>query len=155
MRAPALALVCALLLGCSSGGAPPRQLAGMWSAGPAACSARIGLEFGAEAIEAIYVDEREALVERPRYEVIQDEPFRVRIRYRLPGNAAVRRSGEGIIDLERIRDGSLRPVAHRFENELTGAVRLSIGADPMVQAMTVRPCDQNAWIGDLRGRRRT
>lgn len=127
----------------------------MWSAGPAACSARIGLEFGAEAIEAIYVDEREALVERPHYEVIQDEPFRVRIRYRLPGGPAVRRTGEGIIDLERISDGSLRPVAHRFENDFTGAVRMSIGADPMVQAMTVRPCDQNAWIGDLRGRRRT
>lgn len=147
-----LAILCLLLLSaCTGGQAPPRQLAGMWSAGPAACAARIGLEFGPQAVEAVYVDEREALIVRPRYEVLQDEPFRVRIRYRLPAA----RGGEGVIELARGADGWLRPTAHRFENGLTGAVRLSIGQDPMLQAMTVRPCDRNAWIADLRGRRRS
>ncbi len=149
MRFAALTGILLLLAGCSGG--PPRELSGMWSAGPAACAAGIGLEFGEKAVEAVYVDDREMLFARPRYEVMRRaDPFRVRIRYDLPGRA--HSAGAGVLDLERGEDGGLRPISHRFEDALTGSVRISIGDDPIVTAMRIQPCDRRSWIGNLRGR---
>lgn len=151
MRLAAAFALCLLIAGC--GGGPPKQLEGMWSAGPAACAAGIGLEFRGDTVDAVYVDDRDVLFARPRYQVVRAaDPFRVRIRYDLPGHA--RGAGEGVLVLERQEDGRLLPLSHRFENTLTGAVRVSIGPDPIVRAFAVQPCDERAWIGNLRGRAR-
>ena len=80
MRAVALLMaLCVLLSGCG-GQKPPPELAGLWSAGPAACEAGIGLKFERDAVAAIYAGARETLFESPRYEALRSgDHFGVRI----------------------------------------------------------------------------
>ncbi len=146
-RALLLGGLLALTASCDSG--PPRALHGLWSAGPAACAAGVGLEFGEDAIAAVYGSEREALFVRPRYrESHTATGMRVSIDYELPQG----RGMEGRLVLQRGDDGWLRPVSHLMRNKLTGAVRAPIGEDRTALALTVRPCAPDAWLAGLRGR---
>lgn len=140
--------------GCGASQPPPAELAGLWSAGPAACAAGVGVEFGAEAIAAVYEDERDVLFQHPRYHVEgRDEQFRVRITYdlpRVPGGA--RSAGAyGIVVLAR-EGATIAPVTHALVDPRTGAARLRIENDPAVTALTLTPCGNHPWQEPLRGR---
>lgn len=143
-------LLCGLIgltAGCDAG--PPRALHGLWSAGPAACAAGVGLEFGEDAIAAVYGSERETLFVRPRYsESHVGGAMQVAIDYELPQGGGM----EGRLVLRRGDDGWLRPVSHLMRNKLTGAARAPIGEDRTALALTVRPCAPDAWLEGLRGR---
>jgi hypothetical protein len=142
--------------GCTSSQPPPAELSGLWSAGPAACDAGVGIEFGAEAISAVYDEERQDLFQHPRYEVeaVGDE-FRVRIRYDLPRVAGGARSvgAHGVVVLER-EGATISPVSHILVDPRTGAARLRIADDPAATALTLTPCGNHPWREEpLRGRR--
>ncbi len=143
-----------VVAGCSAPQPPPAELSGLWSAGPAACRAGVGVEFGPEAIAAVYEDERQTLFLHPHYEVeaLGDE-FRVRISYelpRLPGGA--RSAGaHGVVVLARAGAG-IAPVSHSLVDPRTGAARLRIAGDPAVTALTLTPCGDHPWREPLRGR---
>jgi len=143
-------LTAAALVGCAGEG-PPRQLAGRWSRGAAACDAGIGLEFGKHGVDAVYGGERERLLAEPRYQSGWEAGrYLVRIRYAAPNG---RRAGaRGELVLERRDDGWLVPVAHRTENAWTGAQRMRLGRDPFLLQLMVRPCKRTDWIAGLRGR---
>jgi len=150
MARAAFALLGLVLAGCA-GARPPEELTGLWSAGPAACAAGVGVRFGAHAIEAVYQDETELLFARPKYE-IQDigRNFRVRILYDLPG-----RGGEGVMVLARQEDGSLAPEGHALLDGRTGAARVRIQDDPVEGLLTLEPCGAHPWREMLRGRAQT
>lgn len=146
------ALACA---GCARS-SPPAELAGLWSSGPAACAAGVGVRFGADAINVVYDEQSETLFQRPRYEVFgQGEPFRVRITYDLPrvtGGAAVA-GARGVIVLAERPDGAIAPTAHSLIDARTGAGRVRFVHDAAMQALTLRPCEGAAWPEEtLRGR---
>lgn len=148
LRLCAISFILLALAACRAG--PPAQLAGLWSTGPASCSAGIGLEFNEKSVDAVYAADRQILFLNPRYEMRGGgDEFRVRIRYDV---TKAHKTLVGVLDLQRQRDGSLRPIAHRIHDTLTGATRLRVGEDPLALALMVRPCAPNAWNGDLRGR---
>ncbi len=143
-----------LAAACGGASSPPPELGGLWSAGPAACAAGVGVRFGIRAIEAVYDDQHETLFERPRYELEGDgEPFRVRISYDLPYVVGgVRSQGaHGVIVLEREGEG-VAPVTHNIMYGRTGAARLRIENDAAVTALTLEPCGEHPWRAELRGR---
>lgn len=153
MRASAAILTLCLASSACAPSAPPRDLDGLWSAGPAACEAGVGLRFGADAIEAVYDGEAETLFDQPRYRTERRHgALYVRIRYELPSESA-HGASYGELVLRRRNDGWLTPVSNRWIDARTGAARLRIGDDPLKDALTVRPCAPNAWIANLRGRR--
>lgn len=143
------------LLAAGCGGArPPAELSGLWSAGPAACQAGVGLRFGARAIEAVYDDQTERLFRHPRYRVERTgEAFRVRIVYELPHMAGgVRSAGAyGVFVLARQPDGGIAPMSHNIVDSKTGAVRLRVADDPAVSLLTLTPCGAHPWGESLRG----
>ncbi|HYD86523.1 MAG TPA: hypothetical protein VEA80_03545 [Vitreimonas sp.] len=155
MARAAIALFGLFLLGCA-GPRPPQELAGLWSVGPAACAAGVGVRFRAGAIEAVYDDEAETLFSRPRYE-IQDRTeteFRVRIVYDLPpapGGAGIA-GAHGVLILARQPDGGIAPEAHTLIDGLTGAARVRIADDPATALLSLGPCGAHPWREDLRGR---
>jgi len=140
---------------CAERSHPPADLSGLWSAGPAACAAGVGVRFGAEAIEVVYEDETQTLFDHPRYKLESSgETFRVRIIYDLPrvtGGARVA-GAHGVLVLARQPDGSIAPVTHSISDARTGAARMRIAEDPAVQALTLAPCGAHPWREDLRGR---
>jgi hypothetical protein len=140
--------------GCGASPPPPVELSGLWSAGEAACAAGVGVEFGAEAIEAVYEDERQTLFQHPAYQVeaVGDE-FRVRIRYDLPRMAGGARSAgaHGVVVLAR-EGATIAPVSHNLVDPRTGAARLRIEDDPALTALTLTPCGDHPWRERLRGR---
>ena len=146
-------LSCALILaGCGEG--PPQELNGLWSAGPAACAAGMGVRFEPDAITAIYRNQRETLFEQPRYEVEErGAAFRVRIVYDLPRLAGGAQSAgaHGVLVLARDSDGVLAPTSHTLVDTITGSVRMRIADDP-ARALTLRPCGDHPWTEPLRGR---
>jgi hypothetical protein len=138
--------------GCGASQPPPAELSGLWSAGPAACSAGVGVEFGAEAIDAVYEDERQTLFQHPRYQVeAAGDEFRVRITYDLPRMAGGARSvgAYGVVVLAR-EGATIAPVSHNLVDPRTGAARLRIADDPAVTALTL--CGDHPWREPLRGR---
>lgn len=143
--------------GCNSSQPPPAELAGLWSAGPAACAAGVGVEFGAEAISAVYEDDRQVLFQHPRYHVEgRDERFRVRITYELPRIPGGARSAGAHGILVLAREGAvIAPVSHALVDPRTGAARLRIENDPAVTALTLTPCGDHPWQEPLRGRSQT
>lgn len=154
MRAVALLLVC-LVPACAGPVRPPAELDGLWSAGPAACAAGVGVRFNADAVEVVYEDETQTLFARPRYSLEDSgETFRVRITYDLPhvvGGARVA-GARGVLVLARRPDGSIAPLMHSIVDARTGAARMRIAEDPAVQALTLTPCGTQGWREDLRGR---
>lgn len=141
------------LAGCSNASPPPPELAGLWSAGPAACAAGVGIRFNVDAIEAVYEREHETLFAEPHYEVEESgDDFRVRITYDLPrpvGGAAVV-GAHGVLVLAR--DGAgIAPAGHNLIDHRTGAARMRIDGDPALTAMTLQPCGRHPWRDDLRG----
>ena len=141
--------------GCGASLGPPAELLGLWSAGPAACAAGVGLSFDNNVVQARIGGEREALFDDPIYrrEGIGDA-FRVRIDYQLPQAHGVSRVGpRGALVLERGPEGRLRPVSHVTTDPLTGSVRLRIKDDPVLSSLDLRPCGAHAWTEGLRGRR--
>jgi hypothetical protein len=140
--------------GCGASQPPPTELAGLWSAGQAACEAGVGVEFGAEAIQVVYEDERQTLFEHPRYQVeAAGEAFRVRIVYDLPRMAGGARSAgaHGVVVLAR-EGAMIAPVSHSLVDPRTGAARVRIADDPAVTALTLTPCGDHPWREPLRGR---
>ncbi|MBN8607277.1 MAG: hypothetical protein J0L81_10190 [Caulobacterales bacterium] len=141
-----------------SGSRPPEELSGLWSAGPAACAAGVGVRFGADAIEVVYESQVETLFDRPRYELEETgDRFRVRILYDLPRQAggAGHASAHGVIVLARHEDGTVAPELHTLVDGRTGAARTRIVDDPAVTALTLQPCGAHPWSGGLRGRSQT
>lgn len=154
-RAAALLFLLCLVPACAGPTRPPAELDGLWSAGPAACAAGVGVRFNADAIEVIYEDETQTLFARPRYSLENDgEAFRIRIMYDLPhvvGGAHVA-GAHGVLVLTRKPDGSIAPLAHSIVDARTGAARMRIAEDPAVQALTLIPCGTQGRREDLRGR---
>ena len=134
---------------------PPAELAGLWSAGPAACAAGVGVRFEADEIQVVYEEETQTLFEHPRYNLESGgETFRVRISYGLPrvtGGARVG-GGRGVLVRARQPSGGLAPVMHSIMDGRTGSARMRIADDPAVQALTLAPCGAHPWREDLRGR---
>jgi hypothetical protein len=151
----AILLLVVAATGCA-GSRPPSELAGLWSAGPAACAAGIGVRFENDAIDAVYERQREVLFEHPTYLVESaGEAFRVRIRYELPRRpGGVRVAGAyGVLVLERGEEGALRPASHNMVDGRTGSARLRIVGDPAFTVLALTPCGAHPWREDLRGRR--
>lgn len=147
-------LVALAVAGCG-GSAPPAELAGLWSGGPAACAAGVGVRFGPRAIEAVYDRQTETLFERPRYTSVSGaDTFRVRIVYRLPRISGGARSlgARGVLVLARQPGGGIAPEAHNLIDARTGAARLRVGDDPAASLLTLTPCGAHPWREDLRGR---
>jgi len=148
----AAAFAC-FLAGC--GAAPPAELGGLWSAGPAACAAGVGVRFGADAIAAVYDRQHETLFDRPRYRVIRrGEDFRVSIDYDLPHQAGGAQSvgAYGVLVLDRSAEGGLKPESHALIDGRTGSVRIRIVNDPAMSAMVLQPCGPHRDAEGLRGR---
>jgi hypothetical protein len=153
LRLAALSFVLAIS-GCGRSG-PPEELAGLWSAGPAACEAGVGVRFRADAIFAVYSDDsRETLLNRPHYRVEgRGEHFRVRIQYQLPRLPGGARSGaSGVLVLERGESGGLAPASHNLVDSRTGSARLRMVDDPAIRSFALSPCAPHPWAGNLRGR---
>lgn len=150
-----MALV-AVAAGCA-GPRPPPELSGLWSTGPAACAAGVGIRFGETAIEAVYERQTETLFARPRYAVEDTgDRFRVRIEYAVPAprQAARRPGARGVLVLSRMADGRIAPSRHALRNDLTGAVRVRFVDDPAISLLTLEPCrPDHPWREGLRGRR--
>lgn len=148
-----LALVCLGALGACADRAPPQELGGLWSAGAAACEAGVGVRFQADAIEAVYDDERQTLFARPHYVVERrGEAFRVRIRYNLPHRPGGARNpgARGELVLVRVGEG-VALSSHQLLDGRTGAARVRLADDPAVRALNLQPCGPHQWRGDLRG----
>jgi hypothetical protein len=154
-RAMALISLCFLGSACAEPSTPPAELVGLWSAGPAACAAGVGVRFEADEIRVVYEDETQTLFDRPRYNLESGgETFRVRITYALPrvtGGARVA-GAHGVLVLARQPSGGLAPVMHTIMDGRTGSARMRIADDPAVQALTLAPCGAHPWREDLRGR---
>jgi len=154
-RAMALISLCFLGSACAGPADPPAELAGLWSAGPAACAAGVGVRFEADEIQVVYEEETQTLFEHPRYNLESGgETFRVRITYALPrvtGGARVA-GARGVLVLARQPSGGLAPVMHSIMDGRTGSARMRIADDPAVQALTLAPCGAHPWREDLRGR---
>ncbi len=154
-RTTALLFLLCLAPACAGPPPPPGELDGLWSAGPAACAAGVGVRFNADAIEVVYEDETQTLFDHPRYQIESaGETFRVRITYDLPrvtGGARVA-GAHGVLVLARQPDGGIAPLTHSLIDPRTGAARMRIGDDPSVQALTLSPCGTHEWREDLRGR---
>jgi hypothetical protein len=142
------------LAGCAGEGAPA-ELSGLWSAGPAACAAGVGVRFRGDAIEAVYDRQVETLFAHPQYSVeAEGDAFRVRIEYELPRIAGgVRAAGAyGVLVLARQDDGGIAPERHALVDGLTGATRLRIAEDPVSRLLTLQSCGPRPWGEGLRGR---
>jgi len=154
-RALALLSVLFLASACAARSHPPSELSGLWSAGPAACAAGIGVRFENDAIEVVYEDATETLFDQPDYRLESGgETFRVRITYELPrvaGGARVA-GAHGVLVLGRQPNGGLAPLMHTIVDARTGSARVRMGDDPAVQALTLSPCGAHPWREDLRGR---
>jgi hypothetical protein len=127
---------------------------GLWSAGPAACAAGVGLSFDNNAVQARIGEDREALFENPIYRREgMGETFRVRIDYDLPHTQGVSQVGpRGALVLTRGPEGRLRPVSHLMTDPMTGSVRMRIKDDPVMSSLDLKPCGHHAWNEGLRGR---
>lgn len=154
-RTTALFFVVLLASACAQPSHPPAELNGLWSAGPAACAAGVGVRFQADEISVVYDDETQTLFDHPRYKLESSgETFRVRITYDLPrvtGGARVA-GAHGVLVLARQPDGRLAPTMHSIIDARTGAARMRIGDDPAAQALHLAPCGAHPWREDLRGR---
>jgi len=142
-----------LAAGCGPAPAPPLELDGLWSAGPAACSEDVGVRFTAEAIVAAYQDQEETLFAAPRYAVLDGDPFRVRIEYRLPraGGRGVA-GARGVLVLAQAEDGALSAESHALLDGRTGAARLRLRDDPATKLLALEPCGPRRGRGvGLRG----
>lgn len=149
------AAVCTLLAlsGCVRASAPS-ELSGLWSAGDAACSAGVGVQFGGDAIAAVYERQRETLFSHPIYHVESSgDAFRVRIEYDLPTQAGGARSvgAHGVLVL--VREGvGLAVASHNMLDPRTGSARVRIEGDPAVSILALKPCAAgHPWRLGLRG----
>lgn len=153
---PALACGALALTGCGAAG-PPRELSGLWSSGPAACEAGVGVRFGSDSIAAIYDDERETLFKNPRYDVQSgtDEALQVRISYDLPHRAGGARStgAQGVLVVRQSPEGGIEVASHNLLDARTGAARVRIVGDPAANVLRLQPCGEQAAGLALRGRR--
>ena len=150
--------VAALAASCAA--PPPAELSGLWSAGPAACAAGVGVRFGDDAIAAIYDHDRQTLFEHPRYyDESRHGVLRVRIEYSLPQQpgGAVSAGAEGVLELGRASDGGLEVLSHNLLDHRTGTAQVRIVGDPAADVLRLVPCDgaHPVIIEQLRGRAET
>lgn len=156
MRQSLVLLGLCVAVGCGAARPPPAELDGRWSTTAAACAGGVAVEFGEDAISAIYGRERQILFHHPRYEVQgAGQDFRVRITYDLPQLPGGARSAGAHGVLVLIRAGArLEPVSHTLIDPRTGAARMRISDDPAARALMLTPCDAHPWREALRGRTR-
>lgn len=158
-RAHAFLLGLVLVSAGCGGSRAPAELSGLWSAGPAACEAGVGVRFRGDAIQVVYDRQSETLFARPRYRIEEAEgQFRIRIIYDLPRLAGGARSAgaHGVVVLARQPDGGIAPAAHNLVDARTGAVRLRVLDDPVTDLLTLEPCGPSPWREEnLRGRLRS
>jgi len=150
--------VAALASGCGAA-RPPRELDGLWSAGPAACAAGVGVKFERSRIVAVYGDQPQVLFSRPDYQrEAGSHEFRVRIVYRLPRlpGGAGSAGAHGVLVLAQNPAGDLAPASHNLIDTRTGSARLRMVDDPALRSMALTPCDGpppgSAHGAGLRGR---
>ena len=154
MRRNFIVPVIALLLAACGGSAPPAELAGLWSAGQAACAAGVGVRFTAHAIETVYGERSEVLFAEPAYSLEgSGDTMRVRITYVLPHRPGGAKSigARGMLVLARGVDGRIVPESHNLLDGRTGAARLRISQDPAREVLNLTPCGPSPWRGGLRG----
>lgn len=140
--------------GCG-GSRAPEELSGLWSAGPAACEAGVGVRFDVSGINAVYDSQTETLFAHPRYDVLsRGGQFRVRIVYDLPHQiGGARAAGAyGVLVLAQRADGGIGLDAHNLIDPRTGAARLRMLNDPAAQLLALQPCGPPPWGEGLRGR---
>ena len=145
----------ALAVASCAGSEPPAELSGLWSAGPAACEAGVGVRFAADAIEVVYARQNETLFDNPRYQLERGgDNFRIRITYDLPHVSGGARTvgAHGVIVLTRGSDGRIAPEMHNLVDGRTGAARTRIIDDPALTALSLQPCGDHPWREGLRGR---
>lgn len=151
----ALTVGLACTAACTQGGPPP-ELSGLWSSGPAACEAGVGVRFESGVVAAHYAGGGVVpLLNTPDYDVERrGARVRVRILYKLPAPAGGASSpgANGVLVVERGDDGWLNAVTHRLQDARTGSARITIGPDSVVSAFHLRRCGPGAWIAGLRGR---
>jgi hypothetical protein len=138
-RAMALLFLTTLASACAGPTHPPAELNGLWSSGPAACAAGIGVRFESDKIEVVYEDSTQTLFEHPRYNLESNErSFRVRITYDLPRvTGGTRVAGaHGVLVLARQSGGGLAPVTHSIVDARTGRPHAH-RQRPGVQALTL------------------
>ncbi|MGE0595986.1 MAG: hypothetical protein AB7P07_06460 [Hyphomonadaceae bacterium] len=156
MRSLSAALGLALSAGACAGSPPPAELRGLWSAGDAACEMGVGVRFGADAIAAVYDEQREVLFKHPEYAVMEDAGgvFRVRVVYELPQRPGGARSvgAHGVLVLERTSEGGLALASHNLLDARTGSARVRIADDPAARVLGLEPCGDHPWRQGLRGR---
>jgi hypothetical protein len=142
-----------LASGCGGGSAPPAELGGLWSAGPAACAAGVGVRLESDAIVAAYQDQSETLFARPRYAVLEhDDLSRVRIESALPRRpGGPRVGGRGVLVLAQAPDGRIAADSHTLLDGRTGAARLQLEDDPAFTLLALQPCGGPRGRGGLRG----
>ncbi len=148
-----IAGLCLLAAACARA-QPPRELAGLWSAGQAPCTAGAGIRFDSDAIRMVYETDSETVFESPRYQVLSGgESFRVRITYSMPHIAGGAREpgARGVLVLARGAHGILAPVTHNLIYGRTGAARARLGEDPATRLLTLEPCGDHPWRRGLRG----
>jgi hypothetical protein len=142
------------LTGCGEASHPPEELAGLWSAGPAACEAGVGVRFTSEAIETVYGERAETLFAHPHYTMEgEGDTRRVRITYELPTRpgGAQTVGARGVLLLARGDDGRIIPEMHNLLDGRTGAARLRLADDPAREVLALEPCGPSPWGAGLRG----
>ena len=118
----------------------------------------MGVQFGANTIDAIYDQHRETLFDHPSYQIESTGgEFRVRILYPLPEQPGGAHSAgaHGVLILARSHDGGLRAFSHTLVDPRTGSVRMRISDDAALQALTLQPCGHRHHGAGLRGRSET
>lgn len=148
-----IAGLCLGIAGCAPP-APPAELAGLWSASPAACATGVGVRFESDTIAMVYRDKSEVLFARPRYQKLAGDDFRVRVTYNLPRVTGGARGpgAHGVFVLGRRADGAIAPLTHNLLDGRTGAARLRIAGDPAATLLTLSPCEPSGSATGLRGR---
>lgn len=154
-RSAALLSLAFFVSACAERSHPPAELSGLWSAGPAACEAGVGVRFEDDAVIVVYDQETQTLFDNPRYNLESSgETFRVRITYDLPrvtGGARVA-GAHGVLVLARQPSGGLAPLTHSIVDARTGSARMRIGGDDAAQSLRLAPCGAHPWREELRGR---
>lgn len=141
----ACVVLATLLSGC--GGGPPKELNGLWSIGPAACAAGLGVTFKGDAVWARYEKDEFLLMDAPRYVVTPTAGGSlVRIDYKLPSapGGVSGALGRGVIEIElATASGRLTPLRSRYVDLRTGSARVPLRAGGLERALSLAHCPKH------------
>jgi hypothetical protein len=123
----------------------------LWSTGPAACAAGLGVTFRGDSVRARFEDDEFVLMAAPRYAVARTaDGAIIRIEYQLPTEPGGVSGdlGRGVIEIERTDAGRLVPLRRRFVDLRTGSARLPLKAGALEHALTLAKCPRRAAAPD-------